>query len=306
MITVMFSTCNGGPDLKRMLDSLAQVISPPDGWELIAVDNASTDGSIELMRSYEGRIPVKVIQEPKPGKNRALNSALKEAKGDFFVFTDDDIIVRPDWLVKWHEVAKDQPGFSLFAGNTRPLWSLQPPAWMLRGVDVAVLYASHEGMQEGPCTAACMYGTNMATRAAVFADGLRFNDNIGPDGTANYAMGSDTEIAIRLEEAGHKCWFASAPVVEHIVPPSHLEPTWILKRGYRWGRGLARMKLPYPCTVDQLERKNNIKRFAYPFMLYFLPRSSRWQRQWWHRVDQGYEDGARENNGLKPRWAASS
>lgn len=303
MITVMFSTCNGGPDLERMLDSLARVVSPPAGWELIAVDNASTDRSIDLIRSYEGRIPVKVIREPTPGKNRALNLALKDAKGDFFIFTDDDIIVRPDWLVKWQDVADNQPDFDLFAGNTRPLWSIQPPAWMLRGVDAGVLYASHEGMQEGPCTAACMYGTNMAMRATVFADGLRFNDNIGPDGTANYAMGSDTEIAIRLEEAGHKCWFASEPVVEHIIPPSHLEPSWILKRGYRWGRGLARMNLSYPCTVEQLERKNNIKRFAYPLMLYFLPRSIRWQRQWWHRVDQGYEDGARENKGQKPRWS---
>ncbi len=70
-----------------------------------------------------------------------------------------------------------------------------------------------------PCTAACMYGTNMSARATVFDGDVRFNDNIGPDGSANYAMGSDTELALRLERAGHKCWFASAPLVEHIVPP---------------------------------------------------------------------------------------
>jgi glucosyl-dolichyl phosphate glucuronosyltransferase len=299
----MFSTCNGGSDLKRMLDGLTQLDTPKGGWELITVDNASTDGSFEVMRSYQDRLPITVLRETSPGKNRALNRALGQAKGDFFIFTDDDVVVGRDWLVKWREIADSQPDYNLFAGNTRPLWPYEPPGWLLRGVDIHVLYASHEGMQEGPCTAACMYGTNMSARAIVFHGGVRFNDNIGPDGSANYAMGSDTELALRLERAGHKCWFASAPLVEHIVPPSHLNPSWILRRGYRWGRGLAQMNIPYPCTAEQLQRKNNIKRFVYPLMLRLLPRADRWQRQWWHNVDQGYEDGLRENRGLKRRWS---
>ncbi len=49
---------------------------------------------------------------------------MEQAKGDFFIFTDDDVIVGKDWLVKWREIADSQPDYSLFAGNTRPLWPL--------------------------------------------------------------------------------------------------------------------------------------------------------------------------------------
>ncbi len=67
----MFSTCNGGPDLKRMLIAgLRHLDTPTGGWELITVDNASSDGSFEVMRSYQDRLPITVLREATPGKNQ--------------------------------------------------------------------------------------------------------------------------------------------------------------------------------------------------------------------------------------------
>jgi glycosyltransferase involved in cell wall biosynthesis len=303
MITVMFSTANGGRDLERMLNGLTEVVAPSGGWRLIAVDNASTDGSGDIMRSYAGRLPITVLTQPLRGKNRALNLALDQAEGDFYIFTDDDVVVHKDWLVKWRRVADAQASYDLFAGFTRPLWPHEPPKWILSEVDMSVVFATHDGMQEGPCSAACMYGTNMAVRAFVFQDGLRFDTGIGPDGSSSYAMGSDTEFALRLERQGLKCWLAAEPFVEHIVPPEHLEARWILRRGYRWGRGLARMRLPYPCTPRVLAQKNSVKTIVYPVLLQILPKEAWWRRQWQWMVDRGYEDGARENRGQQPRWA---
>ena len=303
MITVMFSSRNGSRHVKRMMDSLLAAREPAGGWKLIAVDNASTDRTGDILRSYEGRLPVTVLVEPVAGKNRALNRALEQAEGDFYIFTDDDVVVCPDWLVAWHETADAHPDYDLFAGSTRPLWPCEPPQHLLNGVNISVLYAMHRNMSEGPCTAPHMYGTNMATRASAFDSGIRFNDRIGPDGSAIYAMGSDTEMAMRLEALGLKCWFAASPYVEHIVRPEQLEENWILARGYRWGRGLARMHIPYPETVSGLARKNSLKRIAYPLLLPLLSWEERWRRQWHAAVDRGYEDGTRENSGLKRRWA---
>jgi cellulose synthase/poly-beta-1,6-N-acetylglucosamine synthase-like glycosyltransferase len=303
MITVMFSCFNGGGDLRRMLDSMVRLQSPPGGWQLIAVDNASTDGSGDVMRSYADRLPITVLYEPRKGKTLALNRALELAKGDFYIFTDDDVIAPKDWLVKWRDVADTLPGYDLFAGRINPLWPHEPPRQLLSSVNVNVLYASHEGVQERPCSAACMHGPNMALRAAALKDGVDFEAGIGPDGSPSYAMGSDTELALRLEARGLKCWFTAGAFLEHIVPPEHLEIPWILKRGYRWGRGLAHMHLPYPCSPESLARKNGLKRIIYPVFLPLLTRKIRLQRQWQAAVDRGYEDGTRENEGCKTRWA---
>ncbi len=192
MLTVMFTSHNGLAVLPRTLDGLVQTQPPADGWKLIAVDNASTDGTGDLLRSYQGRLPLTVLMEPVPGKNRALNRALAHAEGDLYIFCDDDVVVCEDWLVKWREVADAHKDYDLFAGYTRPLWPYEPPRWLSNDNNCHIYYGTNEYMREGPCEANCMFGTNMAIRASVFASGIRFNVNIGPDGSRSYAMGSET------------------------------------------------------------------------------------------------------------------
>jgi glycosyltransferase involved in cell wall biosynthesis len=303
VITVMLASRNGARHLKRVMDAFAALQAPEGGWKLIAVDNASTDGTGDVMRAYAGRLPLTVLTEPMPGKNRALNRALELAEGDFYIFADDDVVVGRDWLVAWREAADAHPDYDLFAGCTKPLWPSEPPQHLLTGVNVSVLFATHAGVNEGPCPAYQMYGTNMAIRARVFDDGVRFDDGIGPDGSTIYAMGSDTEMANRLEALGFKCWFAARPAVGHIIRPEQLDQNWILARGYRWGRGLARMHCPYPEGGETLAYKNSLKRILFPILLPLFPWENRWRRQWHAAVDRGYEDGSRENNGLKRRWA---
>ena len=86
--------------------TLTRATPPRGGWRLIAVDNASTDGTGDLMRSYADRLPIVVLHEPQAGKNRALNRAIEVAEGDFYVFTDDDVLVGENWLAAWRDVAE--------------------------------------------------------------------------------------------------------------------------------------------------------------------------------------------------------
>jgi hypothetical protein len=82
----------------------------------------------------------------------------------------------------------------------------------------------------------------MAIRRTVFAQGLKFAEWIGPDGSnANYNMGSETEFCNRAYSLGHKTWFAREPMVWHIVRSHQLEPRFWSQRAYRNGRGRARM-----------------------------------------------------------------
>lgn len=302
MLTVMFSTHDGASVLPRMLESLARASPPPGGWKLVAVDNGSIDRSAELLAEYCSRLPLTVLSEPIPGKNRALNRALEHAEGDLFVFCDDDVVVAEDWLVRWRDVADALPAYDLFAGSTRPLWPYPPPEWGLDDDQISIIFGVNEHMQEGACSALCVLGTNMAVRASVFGEGLGFNADIGPDSSATYPMGSETELARRIEARGHKCWFTQAPVVRHIIRPKQMQPQSILTRGYRWGRGQAHMRLDHHYAPPLLSRKNQLRSGLYPLLMRFLDRSEAWARQWEWAADQGYEDGWRELRSLPPRW----
>lgn len=64
MLTVISCSHNGAGHLPKMLDSFCRLRPPRGGWKMVFVDNASTDGTGDLVRSYADRLPLKVVEEP--------------------------------------------------------------------------------------------------------------------------------------------------------------------------------------------------------------------------------------------------
>ena len=287
------------------MDSLLAAHKPTEGWKLLAVDNGSTDSTADILQSYEKRLPVTVLKEPVSGKNRGINRALELAEGDLYIFIDDDVIVNEDWLLQWRATADTHPDYRLFAGLTKLHWPHEPPSWDLRVEHYSIIFGTNEHMREGPCDPTLMFGTNMAIRASVFADGTRFSTSIGPDGSKLYAMGSETELAMRLKGMGYTtCWFAHSAQVEHIIRPEQMDMLYMIKRGYRFGRGqgLLRGKHHY-LAPELLRRKNLLRWLAYPILMSFYDDKEAWARQWEWAVDQGFDDGIREANRQSSVWS---
>ena len=82
----------------------------------------------------------------------------------------------------------------------------------------------------------------MAIRQRVFGRGYRFDPDVGPSG-ANYPMGSETDLTVRLAEAGFRAWFCPEAVVHHFIGAHQLDRKWILGRAVRFGRGMYRRQL---------------------------------------------------------------
>jgi len=302
VLTVIFSSRNGASVLEQTLSSMTRLHPPPGGWKIVAVDNGSTDETPAIFARYRDRLPITVLEEPRGGKNRALNRALRHGEGDLFVFCDDDVVVDPDWLVQWRQAADERAQFDLFGGVTAPLWPCDPPRWIQEDVDCGIVFATNLHMREGPCEPLAIFGTNMAIRAGVFATGVCFNPEIGPSRDQAYPMGSETELSRRLTALGYKCWFATGPQVKHIIRPHQMDRQAILARGYRWGRGQAHMHIAHAYTPDRLGRKNRLRSRFYPLLMPFYTHREAWARQWEWAIDQGYEDGLRERNHLAPIW----
>ena len=126
MLTVLMATHNGAKTLPRVLDAYLDLHEPPGGWKAIIVDNASTDDTADTVLSYAGHLPILLVREPRRGKNWGLNTGLQHVEGDLVVFTDDDIVPDPDWLVRMRQVADDQPDYDVFGGKIEPIWLHSP------------------------------------------------------------------------------------------------------------------------------------------------------------------------------------
>jgi glycosyltransferase involved in cell wall biosynthesis len=198
-------------------------------------------------------LPLVLRQEPRPGKNRALNAALPALAGDLVVFTDDDVLPAPDWLRQWRTCADAHPEAAMFGGSVALEWPTPPPAWLRpEALPFDVLYAQNL-RPSGPCGPHEIYGPNMAVRAGLFGTGLRFAEGVGPDATnPRYAMGSETELLRRLAEAGHRGWFCAEAVVRHIIRPEQMREDWVLARGFRYGTGAGRRHAGHLLTGPRL------------------------------------------------------
>ena len=240
MLTVLMATRNRAPTLRDVLASYGRPQQPSSGWKLVVIDNGSTDETATVIASFKSRLPIQFASEPRSGKNYALNTGLDLVDGDLVVFTDDDAFPRPDWLVQLREVADTQAAYSMFGGAIVPRWEVPPPRW-IEWLDVRPVYTiSSPELKAGPIHSSLVFGPNMAVRAGILESGIRFNPYMGPRGTT-YPMGSETEFTLRLEQQGHKAWFAPSAIVEHYIRKSQLTKSWVMQRAVRFGRGQYRL-----------------------------------------------------------------
>ena len=239
-VSIILATFNRNDLLTQTLQGLVDMDTAGLDWEVILADNAGNDETARIAESFTASLPLKYIVEKAPGKNNALNSALKYANGDLLIFTDDDVIPDPDWAKSLLAAADRWNMADLFGGRILPKY---PDGMAAPAIDdivfmrIAYVIADWD-LEEGEFPAGKIWGPNMMVRRRVFDQGLRFNPDIGPAGSS-YVMGSETEFLLRARDAGHTAVFVPSAFVYHQIRPEQLTHSWICGRAFRVGRGLA-------------------------------------------------------------------
>ncbi|MGH7045238.1 MAG: glycosyltransferase [Stellaceae bacterium] len=253
MLTVLIATHNGTDTLGRTLERFCALVSPPGGWKLLVVNNASTDRTEELVLSFRDRLPLGYLVEPRLGKPHALNTGLDHVSGDLVVFADDDVLPDPDWLVAWRSAVARYPECSIFGGAIEPLYERDPPQWLSRVQrGESILFSRTEPAPEGPIPpdGRNVYGPNMAIRTTLLDGGSRYDERFfcGPSGL----MGEETEFVRRLVNRGGQPCFVPNARVRHIVKCGQLAWSYMLRRFYRFGKRHWVLEARDPLPVAQL------------------------------------------------------
>jgi len=238
-IDVVIPTHNGSRTLQHVLNGYSNV-KYGGVWNIIIIDNASTDNTNEIIEAFKEKLCITHLHHPKPGKNRALNAAIKHLSGDYVILTDDDAIPAPDLLEAYNDCFAKNSQYKVFSGTILPKWEKAPPDWILKSIPGGTAYSltSDERHKEGPLDYMRVYGPNMAVSREVFDKGMLFNENIGPCGKS-YPMGSETDFCRQLEQNGYKAFFCKSPTVQHIIREEQLKLSWIVHRAFKNGRGSA-------------------------------------------------------------------
>ncbi|MEO8946678.1 MAG: glycosyltransferase family A protein, partial [Gemmatimonadaceae bacterium] len=92
------TTRNRAGHLAETLSHWARLESPEGGWQLVVVDNGSTDDTRSVLEAHRNYLPLEILYEPKPGSGRGHNTGWRAASGEIIAFIDDDCYPAPDFL----------------------------------------------------------------------------------------------------------------------------------------------------------------------------------------------------------------
>ncbi len=257
MISVIVATRDRAPLLEGALDALCRQVSPGCPVEILVVDNGSVDGTAAVVQSAAraSQVPVLYLTEAKPGKSHALNTAVRHAKGDILVFTDDDVLPSPKWLSAYAR-AFAETGADYAAGRILPLWEATPPRWLtpaLHGVLAIPDGGTKRLTLEGVHDHVMPIGANMAVRRHVLDRVGGWNPQLGKLKNT-LRTGEDHEFALRLIAAGFAGVYEPEASVLHRVPADRLRLGYFFNWCYGNGGIEAGLEQEYPSTAHYLLR----------------------------------------------------
>ena len=240
--SVVIATYNRSSDLRDTLHSVAALVSRVS-WEVIVVDNNSTDDTRRVVAECAASFPVRLQYqfERQQGRSPALNAGIRAARGEIIVTTDDDVRVPPDWLDRIVE-AFDRLGCDYVGGRVLPIWKAPRPAWLPNhgGKHWAVIALLDYGDRPIEFGARVPLGVNMAFRRA----GLERAGLLDPDTgrKAGTLLGQEVrEWCIRARSAGLRGFYVPDITVHHVIPASRLRKSYF-RRWFYW-RGISRARL---------------------------------------------------------------
>ena len=233
-VSVIVCTRNRCAALGNLLEALTRLTIPPElSWELVVVNNGSTDGTAELLNGFAERLPIMQVFEPEKGLSTARNTGMRAARGEILAFTDDDCIPAPDWVNAIHEEFARDAGLAGLGGRVE----LQDP----RDYPITV----RTSRQREPLTSpyqlpALMVGCNMAFRRSTIDLVGEFDTTLG----AGTAVGSaeDTDFLYRALRRGLRIEYVPEVLLAHDHGRRSSEDVRGLRRSYARGRGALLVK----------------------------------------------------------------
>ena len=243
-VSIFIATYNRAPMLAETLEAMTRVDRSGLDVEWVVINNNCRDHTDEVVESYMARLPLRLVHEKAPGKNRALNAGLNAGPfGDITVFIDDDVTPDVGWLKEIVASCERWPEHDVFGGRIRPQWpGGAKPAWIRQPWLLTIGFAAHDfGDEEQPYPPHTYpFGPNFWVRGELFRNGIRYQESIGPVGNARI-MGSETSFLKELDDLGHRMVYVPAAAVDHRIKDNDCDLNVLLRRMTSYGRGRARI-----------------------------------------------------------------
>jgi glycosyltransferase involved in cell wall biosynthesis len=280
--SVLICTRNRARSLERTLASLSMIDSSDISWELIIVDNGSTDATASVIDRFNSRLPVTRVEQPNPGLSNARNAGVLAARGKYIIWTDDDVLVDRGWLRSYVAAFTKWPDAAVFGGKTVPVFEQPEAEWMIASASslMDLLAIRDFGIEpvalRGPVTP---FGLNYAVRAIEQRQHM-YDPSLGV-APGRRTGGEETSVISSILRTNVGFWIPDALIL-HIIPAERQTVAYV--REYYEARGTAMAGWE---DSDESPRWFRIPRWRFRrlilsyvgYIFYYTLRKNRWVPQ---------------------------
>ncbi|MBD2771467.1 hormogonium polysaccharide biosynthesis glycosyltransferase HpsE [Iningainema tapete] len=245
--TVAIPTYNGVNRFPKVLEYLQKQTEVEKlTWEIIIVDNNSTDDTAKVVHDFQKTwnkpYPLRYIFEPEQGAGFARQRAIVEARGEIVGFLDDDNLPAPNWIIEAFKFAIAHSQVGAYASQIHGIFEVEPPedikpilfylAITERGDKPHIYEPSRKGFPPS---------AGLVVRRNAWIDNVPHRlFLVGRVGSS--MLGSeDAEALLYIHRAGWEIWYNPKMEVDHIIPSWRLEKDYLIS--LMRGIGLARYHL---------------------------------------------------------------
>lgn len=243
-ISVIIPTRNRGSLLEKFLLSLKNQTLAIFNYEVIIVDNGSTDSTKSLVEKY---IPIitnlKYIFEPNPGLHSGRHRGFLESQGEILVYGDDDIEAFPQWLETIYHSFQTNPEVAMMGGKNLPQFENQPPQWLEKmwqpnhlGEQIfGYLSILNLGEKIKFISPYYIFGCNFAIRRSVLEEAGGFHPDGMPQELIKYRGDGESHVSGYVEKKGYKALYHPDASVYHWVSNKRMSVDYLCLRAYNEG-----------------------------------------------------------------------
>lgn len=239
LISIIVCTYNRGGLLQGCLESLAEQTLEASMFEVIVVDNNSTDNTLEIAGLFAKTTPnIRIFTEVILGHSHARNRGWREARGEYVAYIDDDAKASPDWCERiLHAFKTVTPTPAAVGGQIHPFYEVPPPSWFTDDFEIRT-WGGNAGFLELPRARYGFSGSNMAFQRKILERHGGFSSRYGiVDGTLR--MGEDTEFFNRIYDEEPNFWYDPLIKVFHLVPKRNFKVIYRIGRSYNCAQSFA-------------------------------------------------------------------
>ncbi|AFZ26725.1 putative glycosyltransferase [Cylindrospermum stagnale PCC 7417] len=237
---IIICTYNNDNLLDRVLTALSlSKVSPGYQWTVLVVDNNCTDDTGAVVERHINLqlIPgLRRIVEPKQGLTHARLCGIKNTTSEWLAFVDDDCLLSADWIDKARQFAETHPNCGTFGGKVVLDWEITPSPILVKHSGKFAANERGETSQQLNRRNYQIPGAGLVMRRTAieksgWLDKQLLNDREGK----KLSAGGDSEIVLRILNAGYELWYTPDCVLHHFIPTKRMSETYLFNLMYGFG-----------------------------------------------------------------------